>query len=64
LALIINLLTFALFVFGLVAFIKWLITKAKPNTSGSSTPLAIAKLRYAKGEISKAEFDEIKKTIQ
>jgi uncharacterized membrane protein len=30
----------------------------------SKDPIGIAKERYAKGEISKAEFDEIKRAIR
>ncbi len=36
---------------------------AAPYESGRETPLDIAKKRYARGEISKAEFEEMKKDL-
>jgi putative membrane protein len=50
---------------GLIALIAWGIKKLTER--GSSTPkhdpLEIAKERYAKGEISKEEFEQIKKDL-
>ena len=50
---------------GLIALIVWGIKKL--SGGGSSTPkndpLDIAKERYAKGEISKEEFEQIKKDL-
>lgn len=34
------------------------------GSSGNETPLEILKKRYAKGEITKKEFDEMKKDLQ
>ena len=36
----------------------------KNNTIESSTPLDILKKRYARGEISKQEFEDMKKDLQ
>ena len=47
----------------LVAFIIWLVKRFTPDTRRASTPLEIAKERYAKGEISKEQLEEIKKNI-
>jgi putative membrane protein len=56
-----------MFVFwaAIIALIVWGIKKLSENNSESKTevrndPIGIAKERYAKGEISKAEFEQIK----
>ena len=50
---------------GLIALIIWGITKLSGR--GDSTPkrdsLDIAKERYAKGEISREEFEQLKKDL-
>jgi putative membrane protein len=38
--------------------------REKNSTTGTDTPLDILKKRYARGEITKEEFDEIKKDLQ
>ncbi len=50
---------------GLIALIVWGITKLTGR--GSSTPrqnpLDVAKERYARGEISREEFEQLKKDL-
>ena len=50
---------------GLIALIIWIILKLSHSaqSSSSETPLDIAKARYARGEISKKEFEQIKKDL-
>ncbi len=50
---------------GIIALIVWVSVKAVRSGSKSSTetPLEIAKKRYAKGEISKKEFEQLKKDL-
>ena len=50
---------------GLIALIIWGIKKLTQRDSSTSKrdPLDIAKERYAKGEISEAEFNQIKKNL-
>jgi len=56
--------------FGMILFwgafiwlIVWLINKNKEQEPKEKTPLQIAKERYAKGEITKKQFDEMKKDL-
>ena len=46
-----------LIVWGIIRFIR------RDESITEHTPLEIAKQRYAKGEISKEEFEQIKKDI-
>jgi len=50
---------------GLIALTVWGITKLNRRNSSSSKhdPLDIAKERYARGEISKKEFEQLKKDL-
>ena len=49
----------------IIALIIWGISKAtnRGKANGRRKPLDLAKERYAKGEISKEEFDNIKKDL-
>ena len=42
---------------------RWLIEQAKSPGSGSETALDIAKRRYAKGEITKDQFEAMKRDL-
>ncbi len=50
---------------GLIALIVWGITKLSGRNSSTSKrdPLDVAKERYARGEISREEFEQIKKDL-
>jgi len=49
---------------GLITFIIWGISRlTRHSTIGKQTPLEIAKERYAKGEITKEQFEQIKKDL-
>ena len=52
-----------LVVLGIVYFIKIVMIGAKKETSGD-TALDILKKRYAKGEITKEEFEKIKNDLK
>ena len=56
---------FVIFWGAVVALFVWGIRKTseKGSSNGKTNPLDIAKERYAKGEISKEEFDNIKKDL-
>ena len=54
-----------LFWIGLIFLIVWVVIKLSKGggTSSKKDALDIAKERYAKGEISKEEFEQIKKDL-
>jgi len=51
----------ALIVWGVVALVKH--SSSTSDTSHKRDPLEIARERYAKGEINKEEYEEIKKNL-
>lgn len=53
----------ALIIFGLIALGKWLFASRTPN-SNNETPLEIIKRRYAKGEITREEYEKLKNDLQ
>ena len=50
---------------GLIALIVWGITKLtrRSDSAPKRDPLDVAKERYARGEISREEFEQIKKNL-
>lgn len=50
---------------GLIALIVWGITRLtrRDESISKHSPLDVAKERYAKGEINKEEFEQIKKDL-
>lgn len=46
---------------GLVFLIKWLVSQPSAK---SETPLEILKRRYAKGEITKEDFERMKRDLE
>ena len=50
---------------GLIALIVWGVIKLTKRTDNTPThsPLDIAKERYARGEINKEQFEQIKKDL-
>ena len=59
----------AVFIAALVFFIRWLITAGGRGHQavtghGAESALDILKKRYARGEISKEEFEDMRKVLQ
>jgi len=49
---------------GIIALIVWGIKRLSGyGNDGSPTPLEIAKQRYARGEITKEQFEQIKRDL-
>ncbi len=56
----------AAIIVGIVALVRWLWTQGKgvaPTGDGKESPLDIAKRRYASGEITKGEFESLKRDL-
>ena len=52
------------FLIGAIVLIVWLIYKFTKKREESETPINILQKRYAKGEISKKQFEEMKKELK
>jgi putative membrane protein len=61
---IINLLLIAILLAGFVALCLWFYRKfTRGDKANRQTPVEIASERYAKGEINKEQFEQIKKDL-
>ena len=53
-----------IFLIGVIALIIWLVYKFAGKGKESETPISILQKRYAKGEINKKQFEEMKKEMR
>lgn len=59
-----TILWWALIIAGIVFLVRWLLRGEKPwEGMSAKTPLEILRERYAKGEIDKTKFEEMKKDL-
>jgi len=52
-----------LIIVGLVLLIRWLWDHGRPGMGSAEAPLDILKRRYARGEITKEEFERMKQDL-
>jgi len=57
------LLFWALIIAGAVLVIRWLVDQTRSPALGSETALDVLKRRYAKGEMTKEQFDAMKRDL-
>ena len=57
------LLFWGLIIAGAVLVIRWLVDQTRSPALGSETALDVLKRRYAKGEMTKEQFDAIKRDL-
>ncbi len=53
-------------IIGIIFLVKWLVAQGRPDSKTAPTeesPLDILKKRYARGEITKEEFEQKKKDL-
>ncbi len=48
---------------GIVLLVRWLWIQGRPPTRGEDSPLDILKRRYARGEITREEFESIRRDL-
>lgn len=60
----IEIILFVLFWAGVLALAIWLIPGLRSDSSSRRTPLDIARERYAHGEISKEQFEQIAQDLR
>lgn len=63
---LLMLLFWGLIIVGVVLLVRWLWGQGRPGPEGviADPPLEILKRRYARGEVSKEEFDRMKKDLE
>lgn len=63
---IFMILFWGLVIFGLICAVRWLagLGKSDDGKEPSQKPLDILKARYAKGEIDKEQFEQMKKDLK
>jgi putative membrane protein len=50
-------------VLGLIAIVRWAVADASARDEQASNALEIARVRYARGEISREEFERLREDL-
>ncbi|MFQ5882996.1 MAG: SHOCT domain-containing protein [Candidatus Methylomirabilales bacterium] len=58
-----GLLLLGLLIVGIVVGVQWLLGRGPHRAPEAETPLDILKRRYARGELSKEEFEAMKRDV-
>jgi len=61
--LLVGMLILAVVIPGIVLLMVWFMQKTVGGAKGRDTSMEILKMRYARGEISREKFEEIKKDL-
>ena len=61
---IFMILFWALIILGVVAPAKWLLSTGKSAKGGNSRPLDILKERFARGEITRAQYEQMRMDLE
>lgn len=61
---IFMILFWALIILGIVALAKWLLSAGNPGSSASKQPLDILKQRYARGEITRDQYEQMRRDLE
>ncbi len=57
------LLFWVLVILGIVVLVKWLVARPHSSPGGAGRALHILKERYAKGELTREQFEQMKREI-
>lgn len=63
LEMVLNILFFILMVAGVIMFIVW-IARQSSGAAHTESASEILKMRYAKGEITKEQYEEMKRSLE
>ncbi len=61
---IFMILFWAMIILGIVALAKWLLSAGSPGSSASQQPLDILKQRYARGEITRDQYEQMRRDLE
>jgi putative membrane protein len=61
---IFMILFWALVVFGIVALAKWIFSAGNPGGGAGRRPLDVLKERYARGEINREQYEQMRRDLE